>query len=310
MALEDYLEELKDRSRPLLASRIAELSSLSQEEAESFSRVWPEVEVARRRQLLRRLLELAEDNVEMDFDRVFTTALDDEDADVRALAVQGLWEHEGRDVIAPLIETLRNDPSATVRAEAAASLGRFVLRAEFQRLHPADSRRIEEALRAAVDDDAESPEVRGRAMESVGALSAPWVRESIESAYRSKNWRLRVGAVHAMGRNCDPRWFSLLASELESDSPEMRFEAATACASCCDESAVPHLKPLLEDDDAEVQEAAIAALGEIGGQEAREALEEMNRHPEARVREAVAEALEELEFNEDPLGFNLPRKGR
>ncbi|MGA2285771.1 MAG: HEAT repeat domain-containing protein [Dehalococcoidia bacterium] len=308
MALEDYLQELKDPSRPLLASRLSELSSLSPDEAQTFSGVWPEIEVARRRQLLRRLLELAEDNVEMDFDRVFTTALKDEDADVRSLAVQGLWEHESRDVIPPLIELLRNDPSATVRAEAATSLGTFVLRAEFQRLHPADSRRIEEALRAAIDAD-QSMEVRGRAMESVGALSAPWVRDRIENAYRSKNWRLRVSAVHAMGRNCDPRWFSLLTSELESDSPEMRFEAATACASCCDESAIPHLKPLLEDEDAEVQEAVIAALGEIGGEEAREALEEMARHPEARVREAVASALEELEFNEDPLGFNLPKKG-
>ncbi len=310
MALQDYLEELKDPSRPLLASRLSELSSLSPEEAETFSGVWPQVEVARRRQLLRRLLELAEDNVEMDFDRISMTALKDEDADVRALAVQGLWEHEGRDIIAPLIEILKSDPSASVRAQAATALGSFVLRAEFRRLHIADSHRIEEALRSAIDDPNESPEVRGRAMESTGALSAPWVRDSIENAYRSKNWRLRVSAVHAMGRNCDPRWFSLLTSELASDSPEMRFEAATACASCCDESAVPHLKPLLEDEDAEVQEAAIAALGEIGGEEARKALEEMNHHPEVRVREAVAEALEEMDFNEDPLGFNLPKKGR
>jgi HEAT repeat protein len=245
----------------------------------------------------------------MDFDRIFMTALQDDDANVRALAVQGLWEHEGRDVIPPLIEMLKGDPSASVRAEAAMTLGSFVLRAEFQRLHAADSRRIEEALRSAIDDPNESPEVRGRSMESIGALSAPWVRDSIENAYRGKNWRLRVGAVHAMGGNCDPRWFPLLASELASDAPEMRFEAATACGSCCDESAVPLLKLLLEDEDAEVQEAAIAALGEIGGEEAREALKEMNGHPEARVREAVAEALEEMDFNEDPLGFNIPKRG-
>ncbi len=310
MSLEDYLEQLKDPSRPLLASRLSELSSLSPEEAQAFLDAWPAIAVARRRQLLRRLLELAEDNVEMDFDRVFMTVLSDPDPEARALAVQGLWEHQDRDAIVPLIDLLQNDASATVRAEAATALGSFVLRAEFQRLHSTDTRRIDEALRAAIDAADESLEVRGRAMESIGALSAPWVRDSIENAYRSKNWRLRLSAVHAMGRNCDPRWFPLLSSELESDSPEMRFEAVTACASCCDESAVPHLKPLLEDEDAEVQEAAIAALGEIGGQEAREALEELNRHPEARVREAVASALEELEFNEDPLGFNLPKGGR
>jgi HEAT repeat protein len=305
MPTSEYLEELKDPSRPLLASRLVELSSLLPDEAPALAGVWPQIGVARRRQILRRLLDLAEDNVEMDFDRVFMVALKDNDAEARALAVQGLWEHEDRDVIAPMIDILRNDPSAAVRAEAAIALGSFVLRAEFQRLNTADSRRIEEALRAVVEDSAESPEVRGRALESVGALSTSWVRGSIESAYRSGNWRLRVSAVHAMGRNCDPNWLPLLTNELRSDAPEMRFEAVTACASCCGESAVPLLKPLLEDEDAEVQEAAIAALGEIGGAAAKRALEEMDDHPEPRVREAVAAALEEIEFNEDPLGFHI-----
>ena len=298
------MAELKDPSRPLLASRLGLLSALSPEESSTFQKIWPQVQVSRRRQVLRRLLELAEDNVEMDFDAVFISALRDDDSDVRALAVQGLWEHEGREVIAPLVEMLRKDPSATVRAAAAITLGSFVLRAEFERLSTVDTRRIEEALRAAVDDPEESPDVRGRALESIGALSASWVRGRIDKAYHGGDWRLRVSAVHAMGRNCDPHWLPALTEELASDAPEMRFEAATACASCCGESAVPFLKPLLEDTDAEVQEAAISALGEIGGVEARRALEEMGDHPEPRVREAIAAALEELEFNEDPLGFH------
>ena len=302
---EEYLEGLRDPSRPLLASRLMELSSLLPEETPKLAATWPRIELARRRQILRRLLDLAEDNVDMDFDRVFMVAVKDEDAEVRALAVQGLWEHEDRDVIAPLIELLRNDPSAAVRGEAATALGSFVVRAEFQRLNMMDSRRIEEALKATVDDEGESAEVRGRALESVGALSSSWVRGSVENAYRSGNRRLRLSAVHAMGRNCDPNWLPLLSSELESDEPEMRFEAAVACGACCGESAVPLLKPLLEDEDAEVQEAAIAALGEIGGEAAKRALEEIDDHPEPRIREAVAAALEEIEFNEDPLGFQI-----
>jgi HEAT repeat protein len=305
MTFENYLQELKDPARPILASRLGDLSSLSAEQASAFTAVWPQIQIGRRRQLLRRLLDLAEDNVELDFDPVFMVALKDEDAEIRALAVQGLWEHEDRDVIAPLIEIMRYDPSATVRAEAAKSLGSFALRAEFRRLHPNDSRRVEEALKAVIDNPSESPEVRGRALESAGAFSNSWIHHSIENAYRSSDWRLRVSAVHAMGRNCDPNWLSILAEELASDVPEMRFEAANACASCCDESAVPHLKPLLEDEDQEVQEAAIAALGEIGGDEAKRALKEIDDHPEPRVREAVAVALETIEFNEDPLGFHL-----
>ncbi len=305
MSLEAYLRELKDPSRPVLASRLSELSSLPSEQVSALAEVWPQIQLGRRRQVLRRLLDLAEDNVELDFDPVFMFALSDEDAEVRALAVQGLWEHEDREVITPLIKILKADPSAAVRAEAAKSLGSFVLRAEFQRLHPSDSRRVEEALRSVVDDPSESPDVRGRALEAAGALSNSWVHHSIEIAYRSSNWRLRVSAVHAMGRNCDLNWLPVLMDELASDVPEMRFEAATACASCCDESAVPHLKPLLEDEDKEVQEAAIAALGEIGGEAAKRALREIDDHPEPRIREAVAAALEAIEFNEDPLGFHL-----
>jgi HEAT repeat protein len=305
MSVEEYLEELKDPSRPLLASRLSGLSSLLPEESRLLSQVWPQAQVARRRQILRRLLDLAEDNVEMDFDAVFMVALSDDDAEARALAVQGLWEHDDRDAIAPLIEMLKKDHSPGVRASAAIALGSFVLRAEFEQLSEADSRRVAEALRAAIDDGDESPEVRGRALEAIGALSASWVRGSIDNAYHRGDWRLRVSAVHAMGRNCDPHWLPVLTEELASDAPEMRFEAATACASCCGEVAVPLLKPLLEDDDAEVQEAAISALGEIGGNEAKRALKEIGDHPEPRVREAVAAALEEIEFNEDTLGFQL-----
>ena len=305
MPLEEYLQELKDPSRPLLASRLSELSALLPEESRLLSQVWPEAQVARRRQILRRLLDLAEDNVEMNFGAVFMVALNDDDAEARALAVQGLWEHEDRDVIAPLIEMLKKDPSPGVRAAVATVLGSFVLRAEFEQLSEVDSRRVLEALRAAIDDGDESPEVRGRALESIGALSASWVRSSIDNAHHSGDWRLRVSAVHAMGRNCDPHWLPVLTEELASDVPEMRFEAAKACASCCGEVAIPFLGPLLEDDDAEVQEAAISALGEIGGNEAKRALKEIGDHLEPRVREAVAAALEELEFNEDTLGFQL-----
>ena len=75
MPVEEYLAELKDPSRPLLASRLGVLSALLPEESRLFSQVWPQIEVARRRQILRRLLDLAEDNVEMDFDAVFMSAL-------------------------------------------------------------------------------------------------------------------------------------------------------------------------------------------------------------------------------------------
>ena len=303
MVLDSYLQELKDRARPLAASRLSQLSALGNGELTVFGEAWPQIDVARRRQIIRRLLDLAEDNVELDFDAVFITGLGDGDVEVRFMAVQGLWEYEGRDLISPLIGLLERDPEPSVRAQAALALGAFALRAEVQQLSAADGQRVEQALHAAIDNPAETVEVRARALEAAGARSLAWVRRSIEEAYRSPHRRLRVSAVHAMGRHCDPRWLPVLMRELASDDAEMRYEAANACASMGGEAAVPELVALLEDEDVEVQEAAVAALGEIGGEEARAALEDLREHPEARMREAAAVALELMDFNEDSLGF-------
>lgn len=305
MELQDYLLELKDHRRRLSSSRLTNLSELSADEVIDFREAWAEMEVARRREVMRHLLQLAEDNVELDFDAVFISALDDDDADVRCVAVQGLWEHEGRDLISPLIQLMQADPEAAVRAQAASALGNYVLRAEFQQLNNVDGKRVEEALHAVVDDEDEQTEVRASALKSVSARSAGWVRRSIEEAYASANRRMRLGAVHSMGRHCDPRWLPILMRELRSDDPEMRFEAVTACAALGGEAAVPELIELVEDDDQEVQEAAVAALGDIGGDEARDALEALVKNPDPRLREAALSALEEIDFNEDPLGFKL-----
>jgi HEAT repeat protein len=304
MALSSLLQELKDGSRPLLASRLMGLSALGREEVELFREAWRETELRRRRQVAKWLLELAEDNVELDFDAVFMSVLKDEDPEIRFTAIQGLWEYEGRDLISSFIEILQRDPEPEVRAQAALALGGYVMKAEFEHLSDSDSRRIEQALQAVIENREEKVAVRARALESAGARSVPWVRRSIEEAYRSPDRQMRVSAVHAMGRHCDPRWAPILIQELSSDDPEMRYEAATACASIGSEAAVPDLVSLTEDEDAEVQEAAVTALGEIGGGRAKAALERLTRHRETRVRDAAASALEQIDFDEDPLGFS------
>ena len=303
MVLESYLQELTDLARPLAFSRLAQLSALEADDVTLLRSIWPQIDLGRRRQIVRQLLDLAEDNVDMNFDAVFITGLEDEDAEVRYAAVQGLWEYEGRDLITPLIALIEGDPEPAVRSQAALALGPFALRAEFQQLSAADGERVDLALRGVVENPVEAVEVRARALESAGARSLGWVRRSIEEAYGSRHRQMRLSAVHAMGRHCDPRWLPILLRELESDDAEMRYEAANACASMGGEAAVPELITLLEDEDVEVQEAAVAALGEIGGEDAKTALEELSEHPEERLREAAVAALEEMEFNEDPLGF-------
>lgn len=303
MSFDTHLQELADASQPLAASKLAGLSNLETDQAARFTEVWLEMGPARRESLIETLIDLAEDNVELNFDAVFFVALADEEAGARRAAIRGLWEHEGRDLIDPLAGLLEGDGDAGVRAEAALALGRFVLQAELGRLPAAHAERVERALRRSVDDASEVSEVRGRALESLGALGRPWVSDLIRQAFASLERRLRLSALQAMGRSCDAAWLPTLLPELESDDAEARFEAAGALGAIANEAATPHLLPLLHDDDAEAQEAAIAALGQIGTKEAKEALNDLLIAGDERVREAATTALAEADFAEDPPGF-------
>jgi HEAT repeat protein len=303
VSIDTLLRELADPMQPLVATKLATLSNIGAEDAARVGNAVRALPDERRERLIEELVDLAEDNVELNFDAVFSLALADADPLVRRTAVQGIWEHEGRDLIDPLLGLLRSDEDAGVRAEAALALGRFVLQREFDALPAAKAERIEDALRDVFDDVTEVAEVRGRALEALGARSEPWVRDLIERAYDDDDRRLRLSAVHAMGRSCDPDWLSTLLIELESEDAEMRFEAAGALGSIENEEAVEPLIGLLNDEDLEVRIAAIGALGEIGGPLAKEALEELLAEGDELVHDIVIEALAEADFADDPLGF-------
>jgi HEAT repeat protein len=305
VSFEALIAELTDPARPLAVSKLVGLSGKSAEEASRFTNVWQELDERRRRRLMHELVDLTEDNVEFNFDAVFSLALADTDPEVRRAAVLGLWDHEGPDLIDPLIGLLDSDPDAAVRAEAALALGRYVLQAEFDALRAADAERIEGALRRTITDPTEIAEVRARALESLGARNADWVRDLIQDAYEGADRRLRISAVHAMGRSCDPASLSAVFAELQSDDAEMRYEAAVAAGAIGDPEATPYLAPLLHDEDPEVQGAAIAALGQIGGVGAKETLQELQTDGNDRVRDAVLAALTEVDFADDPLAFKL-----
>jgi HEAT repeat protein len=305
MSQESYLRDLVDPARPLAATRLINLSNLTPDEVSAFEDAWRDADVRRRRQVVQDLVELAEDNVELDFDAVFRVSLSDSDAEVRRSGVRGLCEYEGRDLIPALVALLLTDSDQEVQAEAALALGRYALKAEFEEIRSSDADLVDDALRRAIADPGRALEVRARALEAVGVRSGPWVVGIIEEAYDSGEGRLRVSALHAMGRNCDSRWLATLVHELKSDDAETRYEAAVACGSLGDEAAVPDLLPLLNDGDTEVQEAAILALGRIGGQAAKRALQDCLAQPGERVRDAAQAALAEADFGGDPLAFRL-----
>jgi len=303
--IEETIAELIDSSKPLLSSRLADLSNLSSEEVGLFEQAWASIESKRRRQIMYRLIELSEDNAKLDFDSIFRNRLNDQDAEVRAKAVEGLSESEDTSLITPLINMVGQDSSEKVQAAAAIALGKFVMLAELEKLRSCYKPRIERALLSIINDKMRPVEVRRRALEAVAPLSLPEVKKAIKEAYYNNEPKLKVSAVYAMGRNCDPLWLPILLKELTSTDAEMRYEASSACGELGEREAVPYLIELVSDPDAEVQLAAIRALGKIGGSEAEECLEECLNSPNEAIRQAAEEALNELEVEEDPFPFKF-----
>ena len=129
MSLETLLPKLESNSTAIPASELTELSGLGGAERDRFLDVWRRLSIQRRRNIVDWLTDLTEDNVELDFARVFMIGLFDDDVQVRSRSIQALWEYEGQDLIPVLLRLLR-DPEALVRSEAALGLGRFLLRAE------------------------------------------------------------------------------------------------------------------------------------------------------------------------------------
>ncbi|MBN1992008.1 MAG: HEAT repeat domain-containing protein [Anaerolineae bacterium] len=276
-------------------------SKMDQAALETFQETWPAIPAERRQSIMQNLVEIAEANFEVDFDPVFLLGLGDEDAEVRALAINGLWENESPALIPPLLHLLQTDETPLVRATAASALGRFIYLSEIEELDSKETIPIKEALLETIHQAAEDVDVRRRAVESIAFLSEPGVTQIIETAYYDDDTKMQVSAVFAMGRNADRCWHRRVMAELDNENSEIRFEAARACGELEIKEAVVKLVGLLNDPDAdqEVQEMAIWALGRIGGSTAQEALETCLESDVAGIALAAEEALDELTLFSD-----------
>jgi hypothetical protein len=301
LPVEQTITGLADSKQPLLSSRLADLSDLNPEQLKFLDDVWEGIEPKRRRQIISRLVDLAEDNVGLNFDAIFRHRLKDQDEEVRSVAIEGLWENEETSLIEPLINLMEQDSSVKVQAAAALALGRFAMLAEYQKLPPDYTSRLSHVLLTTSVDRSKPIEVRRRVLEAVAPLSLPQVRQTITDAYLNGNHKLKISSLYAMGKNCDPRWLPMLIKELVSADAEVRYEAASACGELGEDDAVAPLIKLTDDADADVRLAAIQALGKIGGSEAKKHLQKCLNHPSEAVCQVAAQALHELEVTREPL---------
>ncbi|MFC1983501.1 HEAT repeat domain-containing protein [Chloroflexota bacterium] len=305
LSIEETIADLADNDKPLLNSRLIDLSNLNLEEAIILEQAWAAIELKRRQQIVYRLVELIENNFELNFDSIFKKCLEDRDAEVRSKAIEGLWESEETCLINPLVNLLEQDSSEQVQAAAATALGKFAMLAEHRKLRSCHKSKVYQALLTKISDKSKPAEVRRRALEAAAPLSLPQVRKSIVEAYQSHNSKLRISAIYAMGKNCDHSWLPILLKELANADAEIRCEAVRACGELGEEETVPYLIELINDPDIDIQLATIQALGRIGDCEAKKYLERCQNSPSEIIQRATEQALQELEEWEGPFSSSV-----
>ena len=304
MLVDNYLQSFADLDQPPLEADVSLLSGLSAEEVEALEPAWSALPPVRRHEVVAIMVELADADVELDFEVFLVYALGDSDASVRERAATGLWESNDRRIIPKLIATMTDDTDADVRAAAAVVLGQFALQAEAGKLLPQDGPRIYDALLDMLQRKDEDLVVRRRLLEAAGVFDTEDVGGWIRWAYNNDEPVLRQSAVFAMGRSCNPAWLSVIIDELDSDDPGMRYEAANAARDQAEAEAVPHLAKLIGDADVQVQLAAVHALGAIGGDAAQRVLRSASSSSDATLKEAAEEAIQATDLGE-PRGSSL-----
>lgn len=304
-SVQELLAHLTGAPETLTGQDLFAFSDLSLSDAEYLREEWQAVPVERRRSVVRNLVDLAQERLDLHLGRFLRIVLHDTDATVRQLAIEGLWEETSTDLVGPLLDTLQHDESSAVRAAAAAGLGNYVLAGELDELDATYAMRVEQVLLAVLRNADEPLEIQCRALESLAYSGEMGVRQLIEDAYYSPHEELRVSSLVAMGRSADVHWRGYARAELQSPSPAMRAEAAVACGELETKSALRDLLELLTDEEQRVRLAAIYALGHIGGRDARSALRSVSEEGEPAEAEAAEAALEEMAFFADSNGVGL-----
>jgi HEAT repeat protein len=280
-----------DGVRPSLLTGLSDLPAGQAGEAREVLQTAP---VDRRLRLLAACRELAEDNIEYTFKTLFLIGLEDPDARVRQVAVDGLWEEDGVQILHRLESLLLSDRSPEVCAAAAQMLGRFAYGAAVGDLGPSVSDHLRETLRRALADAPDGSTVQMRCVESLSWFhDDPLLNDQIGRLYREGDEEEQASALVAMGRSMRPEWREAIASELSSESPRLRFHAARAAGEMMMAETVPALARLAEEADPEVRENAIRALGQIGNRAATQRLQNLAASDMPGVADAAEEALGE-----------------
>ena len=292
----EILQNLLDPEKELSVSTYYYLSDMPDEHLAAFKANWLNIDGQRRVVIARNMADIAENNFQVDYSPIAPDFLNDTEDKVRLAGLDMLWDSDKVELIQPIIKIMESDQSTQVRAAAAASLGHYLLMAQWGELSLEVEDPISAALLRQINDATTPLPVRRASLESISSLSLPEIQTYIRDAYESGVPEMELSAVFAMGRSADPMWLPIIQEELESTDNEMRGEAAKAAGIIGDSSLSETLAEIAqEDDDLEVRILAVTALGLIGNDIATNVLAELAEEVEDdALLDAIEEALEEM----------------
>lgn len=307
LSFQSVLDHLLDSKKDIPQNHLQYYSDLDPKSLRLFMDVWPSVKPNRKLLLLNELLQHLDSDNLVSYEDIGRALLDDEDGEVRALAIGLLAESNDPKLASKLIDIFLTDTELAPRIEAAQLLGEFVLLGELEELNPELKTKIEDALISVIRGE-ENPALRKRALESLGYSSREEMVNIIESAFQRADPTWVASALHAMGLSHDDRWNDDVVSKLLDEDPRIRFAAAEAAGELNIEAAAPIMLQMLEDEeeDDDVISATIWSLSQIGGEDARIYIVNLIENTEDEDLVAFLEdALENLDFNEELDKFDL-----
>jgi HEAT repeat protein len=184
-------------------------------------------------------------------------ALQDEDAEVRAVAASSLTNYHDESSI-PYLETALHDENKDVRAHAARTLGFIGSKASVGPL-----------LRALTD---EVSEVRAEAAAALGQLGSATPIDPLLNALLDEDESVRKRAAIALGNIGSTGAVEHLLKALQAEDYKMRACAAMALGQIGEECAFVPLQEMLRDREALVRERVVESLGKFGGERILDAL--------------------------------------
>ncbi len=285
---------------------LPELSDLLPADVSALLKIWPQVDVNRKRKLLRDLNVLYHEDTLVSFAEIAVALMDDADPLVRAQAIRLLDETGDARLLPCLLQIEANDPDVGVRTETATALGNFVRLGELGEISTQLKQQVEEVLLRAAREE-RNAYLQRAALESLGYANRPDVDDLIAAAFERADTHWIASALLAMSRSADSRWQEQILEALAHEDGPVRLLAVQAAGDLELHSTRQFLLNMLEDeDDDEVYEAVIWSLSQIGGEDVRDYLQALlDVAEDDEAIEFLEEALTNLSFTEDVEGFDL-----